>query len=59
MTRLLVLPLLAAGEELAGMIPVFVVLIGVLFIIRGLGLGIPYLSPAPIVEMASSAIECH
>lgn len=40
-------------------IPVFVVIIGVLFILRGLGLGIPYLSPAPIVEMASSSIECH
>jgi sulfite exporter TauE/SafE len=40
-------------------IPVFVVVIGVLFILRGLGLGIPYISPAPIVEMASSAIECH
>ena len=40
-------------------IPVFVVLIGVLFILRGLGLGIPYLSPAPVIEMASSAIECH
>jgi sulfite exporter TauE/SafE len=40
-------------------IPVFVVLIGVLFILRGLGLGIPYLSPAPIIEMASSAMECH
>ena len=40
-------------------IPVFVVLIGVLFILRGLGLGIPYISPAPVVEMASSAIECH
>ncbi|MFC0605075.1 sulfite exporter TauE/SafE family protein [Winogradskyella pulchriflava] len=40
-------------------IPVFVVVIGVLFILRGLGLGIPYISPAPIVEMASSAMECH
>ena len=40
-------------------IPVFVVIIGVLFILRGLGLGIPYISPAPIVETASSAIECH
>jgi len=40
-------------------IPVFVILIGVLFILRGLGLGIPYISPAPIVEMASSAVECH
>ena len=40
-------------------IPVFVVIIGVLFILRGLGLGIPFISPAPIVEMASGAIECH
>ncbi|REG87290.1 sulfite exporter TauE/SafE family protein [Winogradskyella sediminis] len=40
-------------------IPVFVVVIGLLFILRGLGLGIPYLSPAPMVEMASSAINCH
>lgn len=40
-------------------IPVFVVVIGLLFIIRGLGLGIPYVSPAPVVELASSALECH
>lgn len=40
-------------------IPIFVVIIGLLFILRGLGLGIPYLSPAPIVDVASSAIECH
>ncbi|WP_179020228.1 sulfite exporter TauE/SafE family protein [Winogradskyella forsetii] len=40
-------------------IPIFVVIIGALFILRGLGLGIPYLSPAPIVEMASSALKCH
>ena len=40
-------------------IPVFVIIIGLLFILRGLGLGIPYLSPAPIVEIASSTLECH
>lgn len=40
-------------------IPVFIIIIGVLFILRGLGLGIPYLSPAPIVEMATSTLECH
>ena len=40
-------------------IPVFVVIIGVLFILRGLGLGISYISPAPVVEMATSAIDCH
>ena len=44
------------------MIPVFVVLIGALFILRGLGLGIPYVSPkAPptTTEMISSDMECH
>ncbi|WP_339624495.1 sulfite exporter TauE/SafE family protein [uncultured Winogradskyella sp.] len=40
-------------------IPVFIIIIGVLFILRGLGLGIPYLSPTPIVEMATSTLECH
>ncbi|WP_027067532.1 sulfite exporter TauE/SafE family protein [Maribacter sp. Hel_I_7] len=40
-------------------IPVFVVIIGILFILRGLGLDIPYVSPAPVTELASSAIECH
>ncbi|WP_282044110.1 sulfite exporter TauE/SafE family protein [Winogradskyella flava] len=49
----------AIKQRIQKAIPVFVIIIGVLFILRGLGLGIPYLSPAPIVEMASSAIECH
>lgn len=40
-------------------IPVVVIIIGTLFILRGMGLGIPYLSPAPVIEMASSAIDCH
>jgi len=39
-------------------IPVFVVIIGLLFIIRGMGLGIPYLSPAPVLDIVSSTIEC-
>lgn len=41
------------------MIPVFVVLIGLLFIVRGLGLGIPYLSPAPATAMVDAAASCH
>ena len=41
------------------LIPIFIVFIGVLFIIRGLGLGIPYLSPTPMVDMASSNLECQ
>ncbi|NNK82410.1 MAG: sulfite exporter TauE/SafE family protein [Flavobacteriaceae bacterium] len=40
-------------------IPIFVVIIGILFILRGLGLGIPYISPAPATETATGEIECH
>ena len=40
-------------------IPVMVVLIGVLFIIRGLGLGIPYVSPAPVLDMVTNNAVCH
>ena len=40
-------------------IPVVVVIIGLLFIIRGLGLGIPYLSPKPVTEVVSANFECH
>lgn len=40
-------------------IPVFVIVIGALFILRGLGLDIPYISPAPVVELATSAMECQ
>lgn len=40
-------------------IPVFVICIGILFILRGLGLGIPYISPLPIHEMADGVMNCH
>ncbi|MEW7289995.1 sulfite exporter TauE/SafE family protein [Aquimarina sp. 2304DJ70-9] len=40
-------------------IPVFIVIIGVLFIVRGMGLGIPYLSPKPVTELVSADFECH
>lgn len=36
-------------------VPVFLVLIGTLFILRGMNLGIPYLSP----ELQSQTINCH
>lgn len=39
-------------------IPVFVVVIGILFILRGMGLGIPYISPAPVADMAQGIIDC-
>ncbi|MEL6918716.1 MAG: sulfite exporter TauE/SafE family protein [Bacteroidota bacterium] len=40
-------------------IPVVVVIIGLLFIIRGMGLGIPYVSPKPVIELVSTDMECH
>ena len=48
-----------ARQKIQKAIPVFVVIIGILFVVRGLGLGIPFLSPAPMVDMASSAMDCH
>lgn len=41
------------------MIPVFVAIAGLLFIIRGMGLDIPYLSPAPATAMVDAAAGCH
>ncbi|RNC87222.1 MAG: sulfite exporter TauE/SafE family protein [Winogradskyella sp.] len=43
------------------LIPVFVVVIGLLFILRGLGLGIKYISPTEMVavEQTSSKHSCH
>lgn len=49
----------AMRQKIQKAIPVFVILIGTLFILRGLGLGIPYISPAPIVEMTGSSMNCH
>lgn len=46
-------------QKVQKLIPVFVVAIGVLFILRGLGLGIPYISPKPVIEVVSSSMECH
>lgn len=48
-----------ARQRVRKLIPVFVVLVGMLFILRGLGLGIPYLSPAPVTELVSAAASCH
>lgn len=40
-------------------IPVFVVIIGILFILRGLGLGIPYISPSDAkLQISNNPAEC-
>lgn len=49
----------AAKKSVQRLIPVFVILIGLLFILRGMGLGIPYISPAPVTEVVTGQIECH
>lgn len=49
----------AMRQKIHKAIPVFVVLIGVLFILRGLGLGIPYISPAPVSDMITDSMNCH
>jgi hypothetical protein len=48
-----------AKQKIQKLIPVFGVLIGALFILRGLGLGIPYVSPKPVTEVITAEIECH
>lgn len=40
-------------------IPVFMVMVGLLFILRGLGLGIPYISPVQPTEMVQGKMDCH
>lgn len=46
-------------QRIQKIIPVFVIIIGILFIIRGLGLGIPYLSPTPVYDAVSNQIDCN
>lgn len=48
-----------ARQRMNRLIPIFVVAIGLLFILRGLGLGIPYISPKPIVDVVTNTQECH
>ncbi|MFY0631494.1 MAG: sulfite exporter TauE/SafE family protein [Flavobacteriaceae bacterium] len=45
-------------RKIQQLIPVVVVIIGVLFVVRGLELGIPYMSPKPILTVVDAA-GCH
>lgn len=40
-------------------VPAFVIIIGLLFILRGMGLGIPYLSPTEIEPEITASHSCH
>ena len=46
-------------SKIQRLIPAFVVVIGLLFILRGMGLGIPYISPAPATAMVDASASCH
>lgn len=46
-------------ETIQKAIPVFAIIIGILFIIRGLGLDIPYLSPSNMSLFVQSEANCH
>ena len=46
-------------QKIQKLIPIFVVILGVLFILRGLGLGIPYVSPAPVTELVTAEMDCQ
>lgn len=47
-------------QRIQRIIPFVVVLIGVIFVLRGLGLGIPYISPEPVVGTLVDATQsCH
>jgi len=49
----------AIKQRIQKAIPIFVVIIGLLFVLRGLGLGIPYLSPAPVYDLVSGGVDCN
>lgn len=48
-------------QRIVKVIPVIVVIVGVLFIVRGMGLDIPYISPSEMVavEQISAKHSCH
>lgn len=46
-------------DKIRRWVPVFVILIGLLFILRGMGLGIPYVSPQLNDHASHSSVECH
>ncbi|GEC73586.1 membrane protein [Flavobacterium flevense] len=49
----------AVRNKIQKAIPVVVALIGVLFILRGLGLGIPYISPTTMSLFVQANPDCH
>jgi sulfite exporter TauE/SafE len=48
-----------ARNKIQKFIPFFAIIIGILFIFRGLGLGIPYISPSDMSLFVQSSPNCH
>ncbi|MDG2194127.1 MAG: sulfite exporter TauE/SafE family protein [Polaribacter sp.] len=46
-------------KRIQQLIPIAIVLIAILFILRGLGLGIPYISPVHMSETVSGGVICY
>ncbi|HQA75441.1 sulfite exporter TauE/SafE family protein [Flavobacterium sp.] len=46
-------------NQLQRVIPIITVLLGIAFIIRGLGLGIPYISPNEVTLFVQATPQCH
>ncbi|GGD47307.1 sulfite exporter TauE/SafE family protein [Muriicola marianensis] len=49
----------AVRARIRRLIPIFVAVLGLLFILRGMGLGIPYVSPKPASPQVTAQMECH
>ncbi len=50
---------LSIRAKIQKVIPVFVIIIGILFILRGLGLGIPYISPSDAkLQISNNPVNC-
>jgi sulfite exporter TauE/SafE len=45
-------------SRIRGFVPYLLAGIGILFILRGLGLGIPYISPVYVQNLGASSLEC-
>lgn len=46
-------------KKVQKLIPIVVVFVGVMFVLRGLGLGIPYVSPRPVLDVVDATMLCH
>lgn len=50
---------ISVRKKIQKVIPVFVVIIGILFILRGMGLGIPYISPSDAkLQISNNPADC-